>query len=253
MNLQQLVEALDAQILQGDIAGAFDVFAADNCITFSSPSDVTRTKAQKAEALRWFFNNIASVNRIERIALSVQQDVSNSQFVFDFTNNFGENLVFQEVIRRTWKDGKIVEEQYLMGQTIDQTQPAAGSAPAKKADKPAAKPAAKKTGEQAPAKKAATSAAKTAKPAAAPVQSDDLGLIEGIGPKIAELLNNAGITTFAQLANTKPAAIKTILEAAGKRYQMHDPATWPKQAALARDGKTVELQKLQDQLKGGRK
>jgi predicted flap endonuclease-1-like 5' DNA nuclease len=250
MNLQQLVEALDAQILQGDIVGAFDAFAADHCVTFSSPNDITRSKAQKAEALRWFFNNIASVNHIERIAFNAKQDVTNSQFVFNFTNNFGENLVFHEVIRRVWKDGKVVEEQYLMGQTIDQSQPAAASAPAKKAT---AKPADKKAGEPAPAKKATTTTAKTAKPAAAPVQSDDLVLIEGIGPKIAELLNNAGITTFAQLANTKPAAIKTILEAAGKRYQMHDPATWPKQAALARDGKTTELQKLQDQLKGGRK
>ena len=32
-------------------------------------------------------------------------------------------------------------------------------------------------------------------------EGDDLTKIEGIGPKIAELLNNAGITTFAQLAN----------------------------------------------------
>jgi predicted flap endonuclease-1-like 5' DNA nuclease len=226
MTLQQLVDALDAQVVKGDIITAFDKFAAENCATLSTPADKTHSKAQKLDALQWFFNNVATTNRIERLAAKVGKNVTDSQFVFDFTDKLGNRLVFNEVIRRTWKGDKMVEEQYLMNQTIENEQPAAAAAPAKK---PVAK------------------AAKTT------VKADDLALIEGVGPKIAELLNAAGITTFAKLADTKPSEIKAILEAAGKRYQMHDPATWPKQAALARDGKTAELAKLQDQLKAGRK
>lgn len=90
--------------------------------------------------------------------------------------------------------------------------------------------------------------------AAAPVasKSDDLKKIEGIGPKIASLLNEAGIFTFAELAATDPEKIREILDAAGPRYRVHDPATWPQQAGLAAGGKWDELHQLQDELKGGK-
>ncbi len=86
----------------------------------------------------------------------------------------------------------------------------------------------------------------------ADVEPDDLKKVEGIGPKIAELLNNAGITTFAQLAKTDAEKIKEILSDAGSRYKMHDPTTWPKQAGLAAEGKWEELKKWQDELDGGK-
>lgn len=90
--------------------------------------------------------------------------------------------------------------------------------------------------------------------ASAPVanKKDDLKIVEGIGPKIEELCNNAGIYTFADLASTPIAKIKEILDAAGSRFQMHDPTTWPEQSALARDGKWDELKKWQDELNKGK-
>lgn len=83
-------------------------------------------------------------------------------------------------------------------------------------------------------------------------KKDDLKKIEGIGPKINQLLQNAGITTFKKLSTTKIDAIKKILIAAGSRYQMHDPGSWPKQSKLAADGKWDQLKKLQDKLNGGK-
>lgn len=261
MNLNQLVEAVDALVVKGDIVNAFDQFAADHCATLSNPQDKTQTKAQKLEALRWFFSNVESVNRIERPAYAVVGDnVTDSQFLFDFTNRQGQPMVFSEVIRRTWNNGKIVEELYLMGQTLEgSAQPAASKA--KSTAKPTAKATAEKTVKTVTAKKSAEPAVAAPKAAAKSVKTtsaepvaktDDLTVIEGIGPKIAELLVAGGIRTFKELAAAKPAAVKAILDAAGKRYQMHDPATWPKQAALARDGKTAELAKLQGELKAGK-
>jgi predicted flap endonuclease-1-like 5' DNA nuclease len=83
-------------------------------------------------------------------------------------------------------------------------------------------------------------------------KKDDLKIVEGIGPKIEELCHNAGIYTFAELADTPVHRIKEILEAAGPRFQMHDPSTWAEQAALARDGKWDELKKWQNDLNKGR-
>jgi predicted flap endonuclease-1-like 5' DNA nuclease len=83
-------------------------------------------------------------------------------------------------------------------------------------------------------------------------KKDDLTKIEGIGPKIAGLLTEAGISTFSDLAKAKTTKVKEILEAAGSRYKMHDPTTWGKQAKLAADGKWDDLKKLQDELMGGK-
>ena len=89
-------------------------------------------------------------------------------------------------------------------------------------------------------------------PAAAGGKADDLTRIEGIGPKIAELLHTAGIATFAELAKAEVAHLREILHAAGNRFAAHDPETWPKQSALAAAGKFAELKKWQDELIGGR-
>jgi large subunit ribosomal protein L21 len=75
---------------------------------------------------------------------------------------------------------------------------------------------------------------------------DNLVLIEGIGAKISSIFNTAGIYTFAQLAATPVARLQDVLKAAGSRFAMHNPGTWPEQAALARDGKYDELKAWQD-------
>jgi len=80
---------------------------------------------------------------------------------------------------------------------------------------------------------------------------DDLKLIEGIGPKIASILNTRGIYTFAQLACVEPDELRKMMQDAGLRLAA--PDTWPAQAQLAADGKLDELKALQDHLKGGRK
>jgi ribosomal protein L30 len=85
----------------------------------------------------------------------------------------------------------------------------------------------------------------------APAKADELEVIEGIGPKIAGVLRAAGITTFAQLADTTAERLTEILQEAEVR--LADPSTWPEQAALAAAGKWDELTTLTGQLKGGRR
>jgi predicted flap endonuclease-1-like 5' DNA nuclease len=84
-----------------------------------------------------------------------------------------------------------------------------------------------------------------------PVQPDDLKRIEGVGPKIASVLQATGIETFAQLAASDVARLRDILQAAGIRIA--DPETWPEQAALAVQEEWEALETLQGQLKGGRR
>jgi large subunit ribosomal protein L27 len=136
-----------------------------------------------------------------------------------------------------------------------------GSKPAK-----TAAPAAEK-----PAKAAAPVAAPVVEETAAPVieetaapaeeakkattkkpKLDDLKIVEGIGPKIETLLKEGGINTWEELANAEVDRLKEILDAAGPRYQIHDPSTWPAQSKFAAEGKWEELKEYQDMLLGGR-
>lgn len=89
-------------------------------------------------------------------------------------------------------------------------------------------------------------------PSGKKVKQDDLKLVEGIGPKIEELMHAAGITTWAELAAAPIEKLEEILDEAGPRFRIHDPATWGKQAAMADAGQWEELETYQDELKGGR-
>lgn len=81
----------------------------------------------------------------------------------------------------------------------------------------------------------------------------DLKKIEGIGPKTASLLVENGIVDLHDLAHTEVEALREILEAAGSRYRLVDPSTWPEQAALGVQGDWKELKKLQATLDRGRR
>ena len=63
-------------------------------------------------------------------------------------------------------------------------------------------------------------------------EPDDLTQISGIGPKISAILQDAGITNYAQLAGADEDEIRQILSEVGLR--LGDPESWIQQAqALA--------------------
>ena len=80
---------------------------------------------------------------------------------------------------------------------------------------------------------------------------DDLKKLEGIGPKLEQVLNAVSIQNFAQLASMTPEQIKSILDAAGNQFRMHDPKSWPYQAELASKGEWERLKEYQNLLIGG--
>lgn len=161
-------------------------------------------------------------------------------------------------------DGKVLFTKKRLGRTFVSIVPGeavlASTAPAK--DTAPAQGAPTETLSQSTAPQAAVAAdpeapatpkaAKITLPSGKKVAQDDLKLIEGIGPKIEGLLHEGGITTWQALADAPEEQVQAILDAAGPRYNIHSPATWAKQAALAASGAWEELEKLQDELDGGR-
>ena len=64
----------------------------------------------------------------------------------------------------------------------------------------------------------------------AETEADDLKKLEGVGPKLAEILAEGGFATFASIAAASVEDIQKVLEAAGSRYASKDPAPWIEQA-----------------------
>jgi len=79
---------------------------------------------------------------------------------------------------------------------------------------------------------------------------DNLRRIEGIGPKIAALLVDAGLLTFADLAAADIETLRGLLREARVGA---NPLTWPQQAMLAAEERWDELAELQKALVGGRR
>ena len=135
--------------------------------------------------------------------------------------------------------------------------PAATAAAAPAMAAPVAKAAAPKDVPEASASKAAPKPAAVIDLAAAKKagfslkNANDLTVVEGIGPKINELFNNAGVKTFAQLAIQTVPQMRKVLDDGGSRFRIANPSTWGQQAALAAENKWDELKKLQDNLSGG--
>jgi predicted flap endonuclease-1-like 5' DNA nuclease len=64
-------------------------------------------------------------------------------------------------------------------------------------------------------------------------QTDDLLVLDGVGPKIAEALKTAGVGTFEAVAEQTPDDLRAIMSAANVPVVGNSIETWPRQAKLA--------------------
>ena len=62
------------------------------------------------------------------------------------------------------------------------------------------------------------------------LSSDDLQVINGIGPVIEGLLNGVGIRSWADLAAADVDTLTSTLADAGSRFARYNPTSWPEQA-----------------------
>ncbi|MEL7188208.1 MAG: helix-hairpin-helix domain-containing protein [Pseudomonadota bacterium] len=116
-------------------------------------------------------------------------------------------------------------------QALIDSAPAAAPQPA-----PAPAPTPAPTPAPAPAPKAAPTPAPAPKPAPAPSTPDDLTTIKGVGPKLAGMLKDQGITTFAQIAAWSESDIERVDSMLGKFQGRITRDHWVEQAKLLASG-----------------
>ena len=105
--------------------------------------------------------------------------------------------------------------------------------------------------EPAPAKPSTMDEQRTEPLGPIPVAEDDLERIEGIGPRMATALRQAGISTYQELAGSDQRRLRAAIEAAGLRFAP-SLTTWPRQARLLADGDEAGFADLTRRLVAGR-
>lgn len=112
MNLQQHLIQLDELVVQGKFLEAIERFFHSDVICYSTPNDAIYGSVAKQESIQNFFNQISAINNIVLHSQAVGDGVTMSEMTFEFTMKSGKQLTWNEVIRRSWLNGQVIEEKY---------------------------------------------------------------------------------------------------------------------------------------------
>ncbi|MFZ1700530.1 MAG: SnoaL-like domain-containing protein [Pyrinomonadaceae bacterium] len=113
---QQITELIDAKVelmKQGKMIEATEQFFAENAETIDFSGVVTRSREEMVEKMEGFLGSIAKVNGITFHNSAVNGKISFVEFTFDFDMADGSKVLWHEVIRSVWENGRIVSEQFF--------------------------------------------------------------------------------------------------------------------------------------------
>lgn len=110
---QQREVALNAQIQAGDVLGALKEFYADNVeMREGSSPEATVGKQENLSRLEEFLGSLKQFNGATLHSYAVGDDVSMSEWTFDMVGGDGSPIIWNEVIRRQWRNGAVTDERY---------------------------------------------------------------------------------------------------------------------------------------------
>ena len=114
MNIKNQVQKMDALVAQGAIVDAVKEFFAEEANTSDYGKGKTTGKSEMITKMEDFSGSIAKVNGIQHHKTIVDENVSASEFTFDFDMKDGSKIFWHEIIRRDWnQNGKVIREEYF--------------------------------------------------------------------------------------------------------------------------------------------
>ncbi len=112
MTTQELDQALNQQILSGDIMGAFEKYYAEDVVMQENSAEPFVGKSVNRERELQFVNSIAEFHGAAVVSSAANGDISFSEWTMDVTFKGGARYQLAQVAVRTWKDGLIVRERF---------------------------------------------------------------------------------------------------------------------------------------------
>ena len=110
--LTALIEGLDQMVLAGNILEAADQYFADDVTTQQDNAEPVVGKATNRANLEAFLSSLKAFNGATLHSYAVGDDVTLSEYTFDLVAEDGSPLIWNEVIRRQWTNGQVINERY---------------------------------------------------------------------------------------------------------------------------------------------
>ncbi len=97
----------------GDVLGALQEFYSnDTKMREGSSEEITEGKQANHERLESFLGSLKQFNSATLHSSAVGENVTMSEWTFDMVGGDGSPIIWNEVIRRQWKDGLVTDERY---------------------------------------------------------------------------------------------------------------------------------------------
>ena len=115
MSINNQVQAVIDGILGGKILETFDAYYADDVVMSENRKDERIGKAANREYELKFLDNVQEFHGAKVGRKLVDGDNAAVEWTFDVTFKGGNRVVMQQVTVQTWKDGKIIREDFYHG------------------------------------------------------------------------------------------------------------------------------------------
>ena len=112
MTTQELDQALNQQVLGGDILGAFEKYYAEDVVMQENSTEPFVGKAANREREVQFVNSVEAFHGASVLSSSASGDTSFSEWEMDVTFKGGMRVKMAQVAVRTWKDGQVARERF---------------------------------------------------------------------------------------------------------------------------------------------
>jgi ketosteroid isomerase-like protein len=111
--IQNLDAELNQMILEGQILEAFDRFYGEDVVMQENAQEPTVGKAANRAREEQFVNSVAELHEVAISKTGANGDTTFSVWLIDATYKGGPRVRQEQVAVRTWKDGKVVREQFF--------------------------------------------------------------------------------------------------------------------------------------------
>lgn len=222
---------LGVKLFAGEIAFAGNIIVRQRGTKFHPGQNVKLAKDHTLHALVDGTVEFVTKKRNRTYVNIVPLDESIQEAIYDKVRRKLEARI-KEVTAKNGKSAEApAEEKPQKAEAAKQEKKSTPKPEPKAETKPEPKVEAAKPVEEVVEKKEEPKAEKVVEKAASAEQkADDLTAIEGIGPKMSEVLTTAGIDTYAKLAEISEEDLIAILEKSGARYKSFSPEAWADRA-----------------------
>jgi hypothetical protein len=112
-NTKQREDELNQLIVTGrGFPEGFDKFYADDVVMVEATGDEFNGKEINRKREAEFMGTIAEFHGAQLVGSAAGDDVSFSEWQFEFTFKSGQRVKMEQISRRRWRDGKIIHERF---------------------------------------------------------------------------------------------------------------------------------------------